>query len=204
MTDLSPQQPEPRDKRYDGFRVLATIFALMWIVDIVDVLDNHKLEEHGIRPRDAEGLQGILFAPFLHANLSHIVGNSVPFIIFGTVIALSGAARILSVTLIAGFISGMGTWLVAPSNSLHIGMSGVIFGYGTYLISRGVFEKSLLQLLVGAVIGAMYGGVLLGGLEPQQGISWQGHLFGAVGGVVAAWFLAERQEDRRAREKTAQ
>ncbi len=203
MTDLTPQET-PRDRRYDGFRVLAALFATMWIVDIVDVLDNHGLEEHGIRPRDLEGLQGVLFAPFLHADLGHIVGNSVPFLIFGTVIALSGAARIISVTLIAGFISGMGTWLVAPSNSLHIGMSGVIFGYGTYLISRGVFEKSLLHLLVGAVIGAMYGGVLLGGLEPQYGISWQGHLFGAVGGIVAAWFLAERHEEQRARRRAQQ
>ena len=183
-----------RDGRYDGFAVVAAMVALMWVVEVVDALDSHDLDAYGIRPHHADRLIGIATAPFLHVSFGHLIANTVPFVALGFAIALGGAARVLAVTGIVMLVGGLGTWLIAPSNSLHIGASGVVFGYATYLISRGVFNRSALELAVGAVVAAVWGSALLSGLLPQDGISWQGHLCGGIGGVVAAEML---RRDRR-------
>ena len=96
--------------------------------------------------------------------------------------------------MIVALVSGLGTWLIAPENTVHIGASGVVFGYATFLLSRGIFNRDLLELAIAAVVAVVWGGALLGGLLPEEGISWQGHLFGAVGGVLAAWLLARDRE----------
>jgi len=106
-----------------------------------------------------------------------------------------GALRVVAVTAIVVLVSGFGTWLIGPERSIHIGASGVVFGYATYLISRGAFNRNLLELAIGVLVAVVWGGALLGGLLPEEGISWQGHLFGAVGGIVAARLLA-RSRDR--------
>ena len=95
-------------------------------------------------------------------------------------------------TLIVGLVSGLGTWLVAPEGTIHIGASGIVFGYATYLLARGVFNRNVWEILIGVAVAAVWGTALLGGLMPQEGVSWQGHFFGAVGGVLAAWLLARR------------
>ena len=110
----------------------------------------------------------------------------------GFVIAIQGAKRVVAVTVIVGLISGLGTWLIAPEHTVHIGASGIVFGYATYLLSRGFFNRNVLELAVGAVVAVVYGSALLGGLVPEDGVSWQGHFFGAVGGVVAARGLSNR------------
>ncbi len=161
----------------------------MWASEIVDTILDHRLDKYGIEPRDADGLSGIVAAPFLHADFGHLISNTVPFAVLGFVIALGGAARVALVTVITALVSGVGTWLIAPEHTLHIGASGVVFGYATYVLARGFFNRNLGELLTGAVVAAIWGGALLAGLEPQEGISWQGHLFGAVGGVVAARLL---------------
>jgi membrane associated rhomboid family serine protease len=174
----------------DGLRVLAVLVAVMWGVEIVNAIDGYRLDRDGIVPRNVSHLDGILLAPFLHASFAHILGNTVPLVILGFVIALSGARRLLAVTLIAALVSGFGTWLVAPSGSVTVGASGVIFGYATYLISRGVFDKQIVEILTGVVVAVLFGAVLLVDLIPHQGISWQAHLFGGLGGVIAASSLA--------------
>ena len=108
----------------------------------------------------------------------------------GLVIAFEGPMRLLGVTAISALASGLGTWLIAPADTIHLGASGVVFGFATYLITRGIFTRRIAELAVGVVVAVVWGGALLGGLEPQQGISWQGHLFGAIGGVVAARVLS--------------
>ncbi|MDQ3587854.1 MAG: rhomboid family intramembrane serine protease [Actinomycetota bacterium] len=164
--------------------------AVMWGLEIIDVAAGHRLDRLGIEPREADGLVGVATAPFLHAGFGHLASNTVPFAALGLAIAFSGLVRLAAVTLIVMLVGGLGTWLVAPQNTVHIGASGVVFGYAAYLIVRGIFNRSAGELALAAVVVLFMGGALLGGLVPRSGVSWQGHLFGALGGVVAARLLA--------------
>ena len=182
-----------RDIRFAGLRVVLAMAALMWASEIVDSLADHRLDRYGIEPREGDGLVGIVAAPFLHAGFGHLISNSVPFLVMGFAIAFKGAIRVVAVTAIVALISGFGTWLVAPDDTLHVGASGVVFGYATYLLSRGFFDRDPLELAIGFLVGAIWGTAIIGGLLPQEGISWQGHLFGAIGGSGAARTLARKR-----------
>ena len=182
------EKPSP-SPRAAGIRLVLVLAALMWVLEVLDSLLDHRLDRYGIEPRDADGLIGVVAAPFLHAGFDHLASNTVPFVLLGIVIALQGLARVALVTVVVTLVSGLGTWLVAPELSIHIGASGVVFGYATYLLSRGFFNRNVLELAIGAVVVVLYGGALLGGLVPEDGVSWQGHFFGAVGGLVAARML---------------
>jgi membrane associated rhomboid family serine protease len=114
-------------------------------------------------------------------------------------IALSGAARVLATTGIVALVAGVGTWLTAPSGSVTVGASGIVFGYAAYLVSRGFYSRRLGQLAIGAVVAVIFGAALLWSLIPRSGISWQDHLFGAIGGVIAARYLTvQRPHAQRA------
>jgi membrane associated rhomboid family serine protease len=181
-----------RSERENGLLFVAAMAALMWIVEVVDIASGHDLERHGIEPHDTDGLVGVATAPFLHAGWSHLVGNTIPFLILGAAIAWSGLKRVAWVTVIVAVVGGLGVWIFAPAGTIHIGASGVVFGYAAYLISRGVFSRSVVHIGIGIVVLSLYGTTLLFGLEPREGISWQGHLFGGIGGVLAAWWLEQR------------
>jgi membrane associated rhomboid family serine protease len=159
---------------------------VMWALEIADVALDNRLDEYGIEPREVDGLDGIAFAPFLHVGFGHLIGNTIPFVVMGIVIAFEGPVRLLAVTGIVILVSGVGVWLVAPADTIHLGASGLVFGYAAYLIARGWFNRRFVEVAIGAGVAVIWGGALLGGLEPREGISWQGHLFGAIGGVVAA------------------
>ncbi len=186
------EEGSARDPRFDGLRVVLGMALVMWVLEVIDQLADNRLDQYGIEPRDADGLFGVVAAPFLHGGFDHLVSNTVPFLVMGFVIAIQGAKRVVAVTVIVGLISGLGTWLIAPEHTVHIGASGIVFGYATYLLSRGFFNRNVLELAVGAVVAVVYGSALLGGLVPEDGVSWQGHFFGAVGGVVAARGLSNR------------
>ena len=183
--------------RHEGYgraiQVVLAMVALMWVLEIVDVELDHRLDRYGIEPRDVDGLDGVVTAPFLHVGFGHLIGNTLPFVVMGVVIALEGPLRLIGVTVIAILVSGLGTWLIAPEDTIHLGASGVVFGYATYLIARGAFNRRLAEIATGLAVAVFWGGALLAGLEPQQGISWQGHLLGAIGGVLAARVLARRR-----------
>jgi membrane associated rhomboid family serine protease len=155
---------------------------------------HNNLDQYGIVARNVSHLYGILTAPFLHAGFGHLISNTIPFVFMGLIIALKGAVRLLAVTAIVIVLGGLGTWLISPDGSLTVGASGVVFGYATYLMARGVFDRSVLELLVGAVVGVIWGGALLSSLVPHYHISWQGHAAGAVAGVLAAWLLARDRQ----------
>lgn len=176
--------------RQRGFVLVGAMAGVMWLSEIADAIVGHPLDRYGIEPRDPDGLAGIAAAPFLHSGFDHLAANTVPFLVMGAVIAVGGLLRVAAVTAIVALIGGLGTWLLAPESTIHIGASGVVFGYASYLISRGFFDRSALELAVGAVVALVWGGALLGGLLPQEGVSWQGHFFGALGGVLAARALA--------------
>jgi membrane associated rhomboid family serine protease len=182
-----------RTTRANGLIFVGVFVVLMWAVETVDVFAG-DLDAHGIRPRDAAGLEGVATAPFLHAGFGHLLSNTLPFVVMGGVIALAGLARVAAVTAIVALVSGLGTWLVAASNTVHVGASGIVFGYAAYLLSRGIFSRRPLHLGVGALVLGIYGTTLLFGLRPTEGISWQGHLFGALGGLLAARVLDARRE----------
>jgi membrane associated rhomboid family serine protease len=182
--------PEKRRQPIEGLVLLVAIVALMWLLEGINTIDHNSLDSDGIYPRNIGHLWGILTAPFLHVSFQHLIDNTIPFVFMGVIIALRGAARLALVTVIVILVGGVGTWLIAPAHSVTVGASGVVFGYATYLFSRGVFNRSWLEVLTGVVVGAVWGGALLSSLVPHYGISWQGHACGAVGGVVAAWLLA--------------
>ena len=187
-------EPTPdRDARFDGLRIVGLLVLVMWMVEVVDAVAGQRLDQYGIEPRDADGLAGVVTAPFLHDGFGHLIANTVPFVVMGFLIAIGGAVRVLAVTAIVMFVGGVGTWLIAPANTVHIGASGVVFGYAAYLMSRGIFNRSVTELLIAAVVAAVWGTALLSGLLPQDGISWQGHLCGAIGGVVAAALLRRQR-----------
>ena len=190
MTDTAPRGDDPRRS---ALLILFALVALMWVVEVVDVALDHRLDRYGIEPRDVDGLDGVVAAPFLHVGFGHLLANTIPFVVMGAVIALEGARRLVAVTVIVGLVSGLGTWLVAAEGTIHVGASGIVFGFATYLIARGIFNRRGGELAVGALVVLVWGGALLGGLEPQRGISWQGHLFGAIGGVLAAWGLTRER-----------
>ena len=167
---------------------VGVMLAVMWALETVDTVAGGRLDRFGIEPREVSGLDGVVWAPFLHGGFGHLIANSVPFVLLGAAIAIGALKRFVLVTVIVALISGLGTWLTGPSNSIHIGASGLVFGYLTYLLTRGVFARNVWYLLGGVVVFMVYGGVLWG-LLPSPGISWQGHLFGAIGGVVAAYAL---------------
>jgi membrane associated rhomboid family serine protease len=174
----------------DGLRTLGGLVAILWIVEIVNALDSYRLDNDGIVPRSVAHLDGIVFAPFLHASFGHLLSNTVPLVILGAAIALAGARRLLFVSLIAALVSGAGTWLTAPGGTVTVGASGVVFGYATYLISRGVFNRKIAELGLGLVVLVVFGGALVYDLIPHTGISWEAHLFGGIGGVLAAAAVA--------------
>src|SRR3954447_16589323 len=187
------------DDRRQGLLVVGAMAVVMWVLEIIDQVGNANLDQYGIKPHAVDGLfPGLVSAPFLHAGFGHLEGNTVPFLLLGGAIALSGLRRVVLATAIIALVAGLGVWIFAPSGTDHIGASGIVFGYAAYLIARGIFSRSMVHLLVGVFVIALYGSTLLFGLAPRDGISWQGHLFGAVGGVVAAWVLDARRSKRSA------
>ena len=188
-----------RPDRTTAFKVVLVMLAVMWVSEVVDVATGHKLDELGIEPRDPEGLIGVGTAPFLHAGFGHLLSNTLPFVILGLAVAFEGLKRLALVTAIVMVVGGLGTWLFASAGTVHIGASGLVFGYAAYLIVRGVFNRSLGELALALVVVLFLGGALLGGFVPRAGVSWQGHLFGALGGVLAARLLARRPDEPEGR-----
>lgn len=161
------------------------MLAIMWAVEIIDLLPGTAFDRWGIEPRQLDGLIGIPLAPFLHGGFGHLLSNTIPFLVLGGVIAVGGAKRWFEVTVIVAVSAGLGTWLFGRPGTVHIGASGVVFGYLTYLIARGFVARRLVWIFGGIAVAALYGG-LLWGLLPRPGISFTGHLFGALGGFAAA------------------
>jgi membrane associated rhomboid family serine protease len=181
----------------EGVMLLGVIVGAMWILEAINSLDSNQLSRSdGIYARNFGHVWAIFTAPFLHFSFQHLIANTVPFAFMGLIVALQGARRLALVTLIVIVVGGIGTWLIAPSNSDTAGASGVVFGYATYLFARGFFNRSVLELFTGLIVGAIWGGALLSSIVPHYGVSWQGHACGAIGGVVAAYAM---RRDRPAR-----
>jgi membrane associated rhomboid family serine protease len=169
----------------------------MWLVWAADLVWPGTIG-HGIVPRTAYGLTGILMAPFLHLDLQHLFANTIPFAILGAVILLRGVREFLFVLLVSAVVAGLGTWLFGAPNTQHIGASGVVFGFLGYLLIRAVYDHRISSALIALAVGVVYGGMFLTSLMPAEGISWTGHVFGFLGGVTSARLRYRR--DRRSLE----
>ncbi|HEX3783592.1 MAG TPA: rhomboid family intramembrane serine protease [Pseudonocardiaceae bacterium] len=195
----SPRNPAKRILPQRPVRaavVIVAFTAVLYLVELVDLVLLHgHLNSDGIRPRTLSGLGGVLWAPFLHENWGHLAANTIPILVFGFLAMAGGMAQFISVTVLVWLVSGLGVWATAGSGTVTIGASGIAFGWLAFLLVRGVFNRSFGQILIALVLLFYWGSVLWGLLPGQPDISWQGHVFGAIGGVLAA-FLATRGNGR--------
>ncbi len=167
--------------------VVGGLLVLMWLLEMVDQSTGHSLDQFGIVPRDPETAGHIMLAPWLHFGWGHLIANSGPFLVLGVLTYIAGFARWLFTTLSSVIVSGVTVWLTAPAGSITAGASGLVFGYLTYLLIRGFFTRKPGQIVLAVLVLIVYGSVLFGVLPTASGVSWQGHLGGAVGGGLAAW-----------------
>jgi membrane associated rhomboid family serine protease len=162
---------------------------LLWVLEAIDAAAGHRLDAYGVQPREADGLVGVLLAPTLHGGWDHLGANSLPVLVLGFLVLVTGIARGILATGIIWLVAGIGTWLVAPPHTVHLGASVLVFGWLTYLLVRGFLHRRVVEIVIGVVVLLVWGGLLWGVLPGTPGVSWQGHLFGAIGGLVAAWAL---------------
>jgi membrane associated rhomboid family serine protease len=181
-----------------AFVAMCAVVPVLFAIEALDSwLDVNFNLAAGIRPRHLGALDGIVFAPFLHANFAHLYGNSIPLILLGTFVLASGTRRFLLSTVFIMLVSGLGVWFFGDPNTVVVGASGVIFGYLGLLLARGVIERSWWHLAVGLLAGLLYGWQIVGILPGDQSVSWQGHLFGFLGGLIAAILFRRRRPRAR-------
>ncbi|MEJ6019142.1 rhomboid family intramembrane serine protease [Corynebacterium sp. H113] len=170
----------------------------IWIVFLVDTFAfSGGLQEYGVQPRTEHGLWGIIFAPVLHSGYEHITANTVSAAIFTALIAFTSKRLWWQVTTVVAIVSGLATWVIGPLGTVHIGASGLVYGWLAFLIVRGFINHALGQIIVGIFLAFSYSGLIWGVFPTDAPVSWQMHLFGAIGGIIAA-FLLKRGRERRA------
>jgi membrane associated rhomboid family serine protease len=204
----STPEPAAKRRRFDvttwagALAVMVLLAAVLYAVEAFDVADGHGLDRFGIHPRQLSGLDGVVFAPFLHAGWWHLISNTVPFVLLGWVVLVSGLRTWLAVTGFVLLAGGLATWLVAPPGVI-VGVSGVVFGWLGYLIARAFVTRRLMWIAVAVLVFSFFGS-LFGGLLPSVGshVSWQAHLCGFVAGLLAGWLLHGRHRvaDREKRQ----
>lgn len=177
--------------------IIGGFIVLIWLIEVVDqLLFRGALDSLGIRPRTVAGLWGILLAPFLHGGFPHLIANTGPLLILGSIVMLSRSIRdFFTISFIVALIGGLGAWLIGSRFSVHLGASGLIFGYFGFLLLSAYFERSCRAIALAAVVLFLYSSIIWGVLPQGGGISWQTHLFGFLGGGVAAYFFSQRQEE---------
>jgi membrane associated rhomboid family serine protease len=175
--------------------IIAAFTGVLYVIEAMDTLLGGALDYEGIWPRQLEGLYGILWAPLLHQGWEHLVANTVPVLVLGFFALAGGTGQFIALTATIWLVGGFGTWLVGSDN-VHLGASILVFGWLAFLLARGFFARSSAQIMLAVVLFAMWGGVLWGVLPSTAGISWEGHLFGALGGLIAAQLVARADRPR--------
>lgn len=172
--------------------IIAAFIGAIWLVEIVDtVAFAGRLQYFGILPRTEQGLLGILLAPLLHGGAAHLIANTGGLLIFGGLVMLRSEGHFWTVTIVGALASGIGTWIFGRPG-VHIGASGIVFAYFGYLLFTGFFERRIGPLLLSVAVFVIWGPTLYGVLPTERGSSWEGHVFGLIGGTLAAWVLAGR------------
>ncbi|WP_406318876.1 rhomboid family intramembrane serine protease [Streptosporangium sp. NBC_01639] len=174
--------------------LIIVLVAGMWVIEVADYVMPADFDSYGIRSWNPEGLTGIFLAPFLHAGFGHLMANSLPLLILGFLAALRGIGRFLAASLIIIVVSGLGVWFTSSPTTVTVGASGLVFGYFGFVVARGLFDHRALDIVIGIGVAVAYYSIIWGVLPGEAGISWQGHLFGLIGGIVAAWVLRRRRQ----------
>jgi membrane associated rhomboid family serine protease len=181
------------DRAKTAAKLMLGWVALLWLLEVVDVVSGHALDDFGIVPRTSSELVDVVPAAFIHFGFAHVAANSVPLLVMGFLAALGGIRRFALVCAVIIVADGLGVWLIAPAHTNTAGASGLIFGLFGYLVVSGFLERRPLGVLVGLLVAAIWGTSILVGLAPtQSGVSWQGHLVGLVAGVGAAFVFRRR------------
>jgi membrane associated rhomboid family serine protease len=178
-----------------AFVAMCGVVVGLFLIEVLNHADRDRLNGlGGIRPHHLDGLDGIVFAPFLHASFNHFYANAVPLLLTGTFALAIGVRRFIGVTVLIALVSGLGVWFIGSPNTIVVGASGVILGYIGFLLVRGIVERSWWGIAVGLLIGLLYGTQIFAEVTPgNEQISWQAHLFGLVGGVLAAILFRRRR-----------
>jgi membrane associated rhomboid family serine protease len=171
--------------------LMVGFLGVLWIVQLVNAGTDYSLATSGgILPRDPGSLVDILTSPFLHGSLEHLAGNALPLFSLGVIAAIPSPKRFLLMTLVVIVVGGFGVWLFSPDNSVTVGASGVVFGYFGYLLLRGLVDRRPADVVISIGIALAYGYAMWNSVGfGIAGVSWQGHVAGLVGGMVAALFL---------------
>lgn len=185
-SDSSPR----RAGAWPAAKLILLWTALLWVLEFFDQATGNSLDTFGIVPRRQSELVDVVPAAFMHFGFGHLIANTLPLLVLGFLAALRGTGRFLAVALTIIIVSGLGVWLVAPDSSNTAGASGLIFGLFGYLLVRGFVDRRITDVAIGGVVAVFYGSILWGVLPTESGISWQGHLFGLIGGVVAAFMTS--------------
>lgn len=176
--------------------VIGSFTALLYVIEIVDAAMSGRLDQFGIQPRTLGGLDGVLWAPLLHHGWGHLLANTIPVLLFGFLAMSNGIGQWAAVTITIWLFSGLGVWLTGGAGTT-VGASGLAFGWLAFLLVRGLFNRAFGQIVVSVVLFLYWGSTLLGVLPGDPGVSWQGHLFGAIGGILAAWLVSIANRSRK-------
>ncbi|MEM6253672.1 MAG: rhomboid family intramembrane serine protease [Cyanobacteria bacterium P01_D01_bin.156] len=199
MSSNRPLLTELKSAATARFQFLGAILIVLWSIEIIDFfLFRGRLNQYGIRPRSLSGIWGIGFAPFLHGDFRHLIANTVPLLTLSWWVMLQSIRTWIMATVIITFLGGAGTWLLGgllvAGQSVHIGASGLVFGYVGFLIGRGFYERTVGAIAIALFILVTYGAMFWGLFPTQPGISWESHLFGFIGGVIAAYWLTSKPD----------
>jgi membrane associated rhomboid family serine protease len=173
------------DRTISSLPLIIGFVTAIWVVELVNSFMGHQLNVWGILPRTLHGLIGIPLSPFLHGSFSHAMSNTIIFLGLSSLIAPRGSKILLWVSLFIILLGGVGVWALGRS-AIHVGASGLVFGYFGYLVSRGWYERRPGSILVAIAVIVLYGGLIVGVLPVPGFISWESHLFGLIAGVLAA------------------
>ncbi len=190
---MTGMQTTVREPAWKAAALLTGGFVVvLWVLEVFDAVTGNPLDSYGVRPRDEDGLVGVAVAPMLHFGFDHLISNTVPVLVLGFLTLATGIGRGLLATAIIWVVGGLGVWVVAQPGSIHAGASILIFGWIVFLVVRGLLNRRPTEILIGVAVFLLYSSALLGVRPGQPGVSWQGHLFGAIGGFVAARVLTTR------------
>lgn len=162
--------------------------VILWIIHLISLVLNLNLSRMGVFPRNLTGLIGIITSPLIHADFSHLISNTFPLIILGWIIFYFYRRVSYILFVFIYLITGLLVWIFARQ-VYHIGASGVVYGFVSFLFFSGIFRKDNKSVALALVITFLYGGLVWGMIPGLKDISWESHLFGAVTGLIAAYIF---------------